>query len=255
MSGRVAARSCAIFLVALPLLFGGAATGFAQYQQNAGAADTAALLGGGAPVSEPFGLDESPVVGGEVSAKWSGVLADIRAESDVLTRCRDDAQPCPAAARKFLAVIAEGRARGGRARLGVINRAINLAIRPESDLAQWGVPDRWSAPLATLTTGRGDCEDYAIAKYVALKEAGVSEDDLRFVIVRDLGLGEDHAVLAARLDDKWLVLDNRRLALLEDNEMPSVQPLFVLDSAGVRQFALPATANAAMIAAPSALGF
>ena len=43
-----------------------------------------------------------------------------------------------------------------------------------SDLAQWGVIDRWSAPLETFTTGRGDCEDYAIAKYVALTAAGVA---------------------------------------------------------------------------------
>ena len=56
----------------------------------------------------------------------------------------------------------------------MINRDINMAIRPTSDLAQWGVTDRWSAPLATLASGRGDCEDYAIAKYVALREAGTS---------------------------------------------------------------------------------
>jgi predicted transglutaminase-like cysteine proteinase len=42
----------------------------------------------------------------------------------------------------------------GRARIGIINRAINPAIRPASDLAQWGVEDRWTAPIAT---GRGDC--------------------------------------------------------------------------------------------------
>ena len=53
------------------------------------------------------------------------------------------------------------------ARTAALNRAINLAIIPTSDLVQWGVVDRWSAPLETFTTHRGDCEDYAIAKYVA----------------------------------------------------------------------------------------
>jgi predicted transglutaminase-like cysteine proteinase len=91
------------------------------------------------------------------------------------------------------------------------------AISPMSDLAQWGVPDRWSAPLATLTTGRGDCEDYAIAKYVALRVAGVAEEDVRLVIVRDLAVGEDHAVVSARLDGGWIILDNRWLALVEDS--------------------------------------
>ena len=135
-----------------------------------------------------------------------------------------------------MAVIAEGQAREGRARIGVINRAINLAIKPMSDLAQWGVADRWSAPLETLSSGRGDCEDYAIAKYVALAEAGIGEDDLRLVIVRDLSVAEDHAILAVRASEKWLLLDNRRLALLEDNELRRVQPLFALNGEGVREF-------------------
>jgi predicted transglutaminase-like cysteine proteinase len=68
----------------------------------------------------------------------------------------------------------------------MINRAINLAIRPMSDLAQWGVEDRWTAPLATLASGLGDCEDYAIVKYVALSEAGIAAEDVKLVVVRDL---------------------------------------------------------------------
>ena len=40
-----------------------------------------------------------------------------------------------------------------------------------SDLAQYGEIDVWSSPLLTFTTGRGDCEDYAIAKFVALHQA------------------------------------------------------------------------------------
>jgi len=187
---------------------------------------------------------------GELVAKWSGVAADIRAERDILARCRADGEDCPAPAQKFLAVIAEGRAHSGRARFGVVNRAINLAIRATSDLAQWGVPDRWSAPLATFTTGRGDCEDYAIAKYVALLEAGVAEDDLRLVIVRDLAVGEDHAIVAARLDGAWITLDNRWLALVEDGDLRRVAPLFVLDGDGVKRFA---PAIAAQPAAPAAL--
>lgn len=200
---------------------------------------------------------------GELLTKWNAIVADIRAESEVLARCQGAAEICPTAAQKFLAVVADGRARTGRARIGVINRAINLAIEPVSDLAQWGVLDRWSAPLETLTTGRGDCEDYAIAKYAALTAAGVSADDVKLVIVRNLAAGEDHAVVAARLDDKWIVLDNRRLTLLEDVEMPRVVPLFVLDHDGVKQFAPTAIADAPATtapgeiaaAAPGSLGF
>ena len=260
MFGQVAARRFAVLLVFLLALVGGSATAFAQYQVDFGAAAAApltqSLVTEKPAVPEPFGLDARPVTGGEILTKWSGVVADIRAESDILTRCRQAVDTCPAAAQKFLAVIAEGRAREGRARIGVINRAINLAIRPTSDLAQWGVADRWSAPLETLATGRGDCEDYAIAKYVALTEAGVSADDVKLIIVRDLAVAEDHAVVAARLDDKWIVLDNRRLTLLEDSDMPHVLPLFVLGHDGVRQFTPTAIAEStAKAPAPSAIGF
>jgi predicted transglutaminase-like cysteine proteinase len=187
-------------------------------------------------LAEPFGLKAVPVEGGQLLAKWTGVEADINAESKILARCHDNAESCPSSAKNFLAIIAEGRAHTGRSRIGVINRAINLAIQPMSDLAQWGVPNRWIAPLVTLTTGRGNCKDYAIAKYVALREAGVADDDVRLVIVRNLAADEDHAVTAVRLDGNWIMLDNRWLTLVEDNEMDRVIPLFVLDDAGVRQF-------------------
>jgi len=83
-----------------------------------------------AVVTEPFGLNAVPVASGEVLTKWNGVEADIRAEKDILELCRSSAERCPAAARSFLAVVAQGRAQTGRARIGIINRAINLAIRP-----------------------------------------------------------------------------------------------------------------------------
>jgi predicted transglutaminase-like cysteine proteinase len=200
---------------------------------------------------EPFGLNAVPVASGDVLTKWSGVEADIRAENEILSHCRASAELCPAAARSFLAIVAQGQAQTGRARIGIINRAINLAIRPMSDLAQWGVIDRWSAPLVTLTTGRGDCEDYAIAKYVALTEAGVAAEDVKLVIVRDLAVGGEHAVVAARLDGHWFILDNRWLTLVEDNQIRQMVPLFVLDQTGVRKFAPTVTVDAHPASAPS----
>ena len=285
MLGRVAARGIAAFLVLLPHSSGGENTASADPILPAvtiTSADTpqvAALdpampaleLPGTAPemspppVAEPFGLKTIPISNGDVLTKWRGVEADISAESTILARCRVSAERCPSVAKAFLAIIAAGAKEKGRARIGVINRAINLAIRPMSDLAQWGVIDRWSAPLDTFTTGRGDCEDYAIAKYVALREAGIAEADVRLVILRDLATKQDHAVVSVRLDDSasggggWIVLDNRWLTLVEDNEMPRIAPMFVLDQSGVRMFwpltapAPPMPPVASRSAAPAAL--
>ena len=117
---------------------------------------------------------------------------------------------------KLLAIVDAARAREGRARYGEINRAINLAIKAMSDLAQYGEIDVWASPLVTFSRGAGDCEDYAIAKLVALRLAGIAPDDLRIVIVHDFVRGEDHAIAAAKLDGRWLTLDNRRMAMVED---------------------------------------
>jgi predicted transglutaminase-like cysteine proteinase len=181
-----------------------------------------------------FGMETEPTAG-EVAAKWRAVEAHFDEEQQVLVRCRTE-ERCPVVARNLLDIVAEGAGRSGRARVGLINRAVDLAITPASDEAQWGVADHWSPPFETLRTHRGDCEDYAIVKYVALLEAGLSHDDVKIVILRNLLPKEDHAVAAARVDGKWLILDNRRLALVRDREMVGFIPKFVLDGGGTRRF-------------------
>jgi len=196
-----------------------------------------------APQALPFGLAAERVSEGKILHKWIDVQSEIREDKEILASCRENASSCPPAAQVFLAIVDEGRARSGRARVGVINRAINLAIIPTSDLVQWGVVDRWSAPLETFTTRRGDCEDYAIAKYVALQAAGVAPEDIELVVVRNTDTNENHTVVAVRLDGTWVILDNRRLALVPAREIRRATPLFVIDEQGVRQSMAP-TANA-----------
>ncbi|MGO8907835.1 MAG: transglutaminase-like cysteine peptidase [Bradyrhizobium sp.] len=187
--------------------------------------------------AEPFGLFASKLSGGGLLEKWLGVERKLDDERVQLALCDGDRTRCVSpAALQFLAIVDDARAREGRARLGEINRAINLAIRPMSDMAQYGQIDVWSSPLVTFATGAGDCEDYAIAKFVALRMAGVSPDDLRIVVMRDTIRGEDHAVAMARLDDHWLTLDNRRMAMVEDADVRNYRPLFVIDGRGVMRY-------------------
>jgi predicted transglutaminase-like cysteine proteinase len=181
-----------------------------------------------------FGMETEPVAG-ELAAKWHAVEAAMDREQQVLARCRAQ-QACPAVAQDLLDIVAEGAGRSGIARVGLINRAVDLAIAPGSDEAQWGVADHWSPPFETLQTRRGDCEDYAIVTYLALLQAGLSHDEVRIVVLRNLLPSEDHAVVAARVDGQWLILDNRRLALVRDTEMIRSIPRFVLDEGGARRF-------------------
>jgi transglutaminase-like putative cysteine protease len=104
--------------------------------------------------------------------------------------------------------------------------------------------DVWSSPMATFASGRGDCEDYAIAKMFALRASGIAAEDLRFVVARTRG-GDAHAVLAVRNDSQWIILDNRSMILVEDTQAHDLSPLFALDAAGVREFGGPVIAVAA----------
>ena len=183
--------------------------------------------------TEPFGLFTFRAPEGLLSRKWRGLQSDIIKEEKVLERCRADAGDCPSYAAQFLRLINAVKSKSGRAQLEEANRGVNAAIRFVSDYAQYGEADRWSAPLATFATAKGDCEDYAFAKYVALRAAGFPTDDLRVIMGHDRTIRQDHAVLAARLDGRWLILDSQRAELIEDSRVPDLTPVFAIDHRAV----------------------
>ncbi|MHC2283355.1 putative transglutaminase-like cysteine proteinase [Bradyrhizobium diazoefficiens] len=184
-------------------------------------------------LTEPFGVFAFAISSGSLQQKWSALKSRLDDDMVQLALCDGDRDNCASpAALKLLAIVDQARARDGRARLGETNRAINLAIRAAND----GADDVWSSPLATFQRGAGDCEDYAIAKLAALRLAGVATEDLRVVVVRDIRAGEEHAVAAAKLDGHWLMLDNRRMAMVEDDDSRGYQPLFVLYQSAVLKY-------------------
>ena len=182
-----------------------------------------------------FGMETEPVAAGELSAKWQHVETAMAQDFAVLAQCHANGT-CPVAAQRLIDISAKGAGRSGRARVGLINRAADLAISPVSDEMQWGVADHWSDPFETLRSSRGDCEDYAIVKYAALLEAGIPRDDVKIVILKNLFPNESHAAVAARVDGQWLILDNRTLTLVRDTDVTRAIPEFVLDHEGVKRF-------------------
>lgn len=221
-------------------------------------ADTfaAGATGIAAGPAEPFGLPATALAAGSLHDKWSDLTRRVDDDMVQLALCDGDREGCVSpAALRLLAIVDAARLREGRAVPGEINRAVNLAIRAVSDEAQYRETDVWASPLMTFGHGAGDCEDYAIAKLAALRLAGFAADDLRLLIVRDAARGEDHAVAAARLDGRWLTLDNRRMAMVEDADVRNWRPTFTIDRDGIRRYA-PApllSGTAAPPAEPAAL--
>ncbi len=124
--------------------------------------------------------------------------------------------------------------------LRAINRFFNRHIEFATDPQAWGQTDYWASPLESLQRLRGDCEDYAIAKYFSLLAAGMSVARLRLVYARaqlDDGPLQAHMVLAYYPPDggQTLILDN-----LVDEVLPAAQrsdlvPVFSFNSDGLWQ--------------------
>ncbi|GEP09514.1 transglutaminase-like cysteine peptidase [Methylobacterium gnaphalii] len=93
--------------------------------------------------------------------------------------------------------------------LSSINRRVNQRIKPVTDMAHWGVVDRWDYP----DDGFGDCEDIQLLKRRMLVERHVPRRALRLTVVID-EIGEGHAVLMVRTDRGDLILDNKTNTIL-----------------------------------------
>jgi predicted transglutaminase-like cysteine proteinase len=191
---------------------------------------------------EPFGLVTFRAPEGVLWENWRKLESEMKAEAETLAHCRANADACSAPARRFLAMVDAARSVPA-GRIETVNRLVNAAINFVSDFAQYGVADRWTAPLATLAAGAGDCEDYAFAKYAILRLAGVPAEDMRVLLVRDLQSRQDHAVLAVRQETRWLVLDNRWAEPVDAAELRRFVPLFAIDERGVNLLAAPYAAR------------
>ena len=140
--------------------------------------------------------------------KWTGALERAAAEAlGTRAACKPvSLDHCIGGADwgRFLVSLA-GKAR--EVQLEAVNRYVNMAPYLP-DLLNYGARDHWATPVELFARG-GDCEDYAIAKFVALRALGFSNSSLRLVVVQDLKRRRPHAVLAVNVNDRALVLDNQ----------------------------------------------
>ena len=110
-------------------------------------------------------------------------------------------------------------------RIDAVNRYVNRLVRFTNDSTQYGIADRWMSGGDTLRQGKGDCEDYAIAKLQMLRQAGFKSNDLYLVVLRDLTRGADHAVLVVRAEGRLLVLDNGTNRIVDSTTIADYRPI------------------------------
>jgi predicted transglutaminase-like cysteine proteinase len=112
-----------------------------------------------------------------------------------------------------------------------VNRYFN-AVPYVSDKRNWGVADYWETPDEFVTRG-GDCEDYAIAKYLALKQLGWADNIMRVAIVNQKNRETPHAILVVYNQGSYKVLDNMRDGVDDANNIDNYIPVYSINEAGV----------------------
>ncbi|MCL6264559.1 transglutaminase-like cysteine peptidase [Craterilacuibacter sp. RT1T] len=119
-------------------------------------------------------------------------------------------------------------------KLKAVNQFINRRIRFADDVAIWQQSDYWASPLEMFAKGAGDCEDFAIAKYISLRSSGIEAAKLRLTYVKariggpDSNLSQAHMVLAyyPSPSAEPLVLDNLVTSILPASQRNDLTPVF-----------------------------
>lgn len=126
-------------------------------------------------------------------------------------------------------------------RLQAANHFFHRNVTYVEDIDNWDKSDYWATPLETLTRGKGDCEDYAIGKYVSLLHLGIPNERLRLIYVRaKIGgvsspISRPHMVLAYYdpPQSEPLILDSLTRDIHPASERPDLLPVFSFNSDGL----------------------
>jgi predicted transglutaminase-like cysteine proteinase len=111
-----------------------------------------------------------------------------------------------------------------RTKVREINQFINK-WQKLSDPDAYNAEDYWATPLEFLTRG-GDSEDFAIMKYVSLKELGIPPEKMRIVVTNDVLRGKNHAVLSLKANNKQFVLDSQTDTVLSEDRVKYYIPFY-----------------------------
>lgn len=110
-------------------------------------------------------------------------------------------------------------------------KAVNLFFNQwlyREDPDVWGVDDYWATP-AEFMENSGDCEDYAITKFYALKTLGVPLEDMCIAAVWNTMRNEGHAILIVTVDGQHYVLDNFNDNVISTKEIRRYVPFFYIN--------------------------
>ena len=122
-----------------------------------------------------------------------------------------------------------------------VNTFFNQKVRFDDDSKIWGVADYWATPLEVMGRGEGDCEDFAIAKYVTLRLMGVPSSKMRLTYVKARLGGPQSQIVQAHMvlsyyqapEDEPLILDNLITDIRPASRRPDLTTVFGFNAEGL----------------------
>lgn len=176
------------------------------------------------PINSPndslFGTREIRSSEFKAFRKWNGAIERMAAEQASLARFKQRFG-------RWITFLDTLKGQDPTEQIRAVNSFMNRSPYIQ-DLKNWGVRDYWESPGEFLAKF-GDCEDYAIAKYMALKYLGFDVSNLRIVVLKDLNLNIGHAVLAVYHADRILILDNQIKVVADSRRITHYKPVYSIN--------------------------
>lgn len=128
-----------------------------------------------------------------------------------------------------------------QAKLKRVNDFFNRRIRFGEDRDIWGMEDYWATPLEVLGRSEGDCEDFAISKYITLKLMGVPSEKMRLTYVKARLGGPQSSIVQAHMvlsyypapEDEPVILDNLISDIRPASRRPDLTTVFGFNAEGL----------------------
>jgi predicted transglutaminase-like cysteine proteinase len=113
----------------------------------------------------------------------------------------------------------------------IVNSFVN-EIKYQTDPIIWHNEDYWATPEEFYRM-TGDCEDYAITKYMILKDLGVKPSDMRIAIVKDMNINQYHAILVLYVSGGHiLILDNQISDVILSTRVRHYKVIYTINETG-----------------------
>jgi predicted transglutaminase-like cysteine proteinase len=162
--------------------------------------------------------------------RWHAMLARWHEEE------RQAHGPCPdgiwkgCEPKEWTRLVRELRGLSDRDKIERVNAALNRYPYTPS-WKNWDESNYWETPFEFLHKS-GQCQDYAIAKFMTLRAAGMPSERLRIVVLRDTRLQLDHAVVVAYVDGEALMLDNQFPRVMRPSQVSQYRPYYSINESG-----------------------